>query len=98
MRYIGALYSIKNIMSSEIEGYVIENRFPIKRYRSKSPISNSTTKANYVSRPTRESSSSRERRKPKKCCLPNRGKKKEGRRKERRNQERKKERKSRKER
>ena len=58
--------------------------FNKERERSKSPISNSTTKFNYASRPTRESSSSRERRKPKKCCRPNRGEKKEGRRKERR--------------
>ena len=60
-----ALYSIKNIIiqekSTEIEGKEIKNGFPIKRERSKSPIRNSTSKANYPSRPTRDTSSSRER-------------------------------------
>jgi len=54
MRYIGALYSINNIMSSEIEkGRVVKNRFSIKRERSKSPIWNRTTKVNYALRPTK---------------------------------------------
>jgi len=40
----------------------IENRFPIKRERSKSPIRNSTSKTNYLSKPTRDTLSLRERR------------------------------------
>jgi len=56
------LYSMNNIMIEEKSIEIDGNRFPIKRDRSKSPIRNSTSKAYCASRPTRDTSSSRERR------------------------------------